>query len=225
MRAITQDVYGLADVLSLQGRLRRPRHGDKDLADQGSLHLVHSRRLGASMRGSRSGIRLFFGGLRDRSFRTLGCLMSPGTRRGHSAKGSGRFSGGDAVFGDSLGVPAWAPLPKYARGHEDRPDAQARHGSLSRRRHRGLLRFGSPAGLRDQGPAQADSQCWILGGRRPERAVGLVAVQIAKAFGAEGSPAPAAPTKMGHWCAPSALTTLIDWPARDFQRRATTVMT
>ncbi|APD49403.1 NAD(P)-dependent alcohol dehydrogenase [Synechococcus sp. CS-602] len=178
MRAITQDVYGSADVLSLQ-TVEKPAIGDKDLLIRVRATSVHAGDWHL-MRGKPFlVIRLFFGGLRRPKFRTLGCDVA-GTVEA-IGKGVGRFQVGDAVFGD-LSVCGFGTFAEYARATEDALTLKPATISFEAAGTVACSGLAALQGLRDQGQLQAGQHVLILGAAG---GVGSFAVQIAKAFGAE----------------------------------------
>lgn len=178
MRAITQEVYGSPDVLTIQ-TVERPAIGDQDL-----LIRVHSTSVHAGdwhlMRGKPFlVIRLFFGGLRQPKIRTLGCDVA-GTVEA-VGKGVSRFQVGDAVFGD-LSVSGFGAFAEYARATEDALALKPAAISFEAAGTVACSGLAALQGLRDQGRLQAGQHVLILGAAG---GVGSFAVQIAKAFGAE----------------------------------------
>ena len=178
MRAITQEIYGSPEVLSMQ-TVPVPTIGDREV-----LIRVHSTSIHAGdwhlMRGKPFlVIRLIYGGLRRPTIRTLGCDVA-GTVE---AVGTGvsRFQLGDAVFGD-LSVCGFGAFAEYARAKESALVAKPASVSFEAAGTVACSGLAALQGLRDLGQLQAGQKVLIHGAAG---GVGSFAVQIAKAYRAE----------------------------------------
>ena len=173
MKAIVQDVYGSADVLSLR-EVARPEVGDDEVlirvvaagVDRGAWHL---------MTGVPYLMRLFGVGLRAPKERV------PGTNVAGSVDAIGkdvtRFRTGDDVYGTCKGS-----FAEYASGREDR--LAPKPANVTFEQVAGVPHGGTAAlqAVRDHGKVEAGQNVLIVGA---SGAVGSMAVQLAKAFGAE----------------------------------------
>lgn len=178
MRAITQEIYGSPDVLTIQ-TVERPSIGEQELlirvrstsVHAGDWHLMRGKPFLV--------IRLFFGGLRQPKIRTLGCDVA-GTVEA-VGEGVSRFRVGEAVFGD-LSVCGFGAFAEYARASEASLAAKPAGVSFEAAGTVACSGLAALQGLRDQGGIQAGQKVLILGAAG---GVGSFAVQIARAFGAE----------------------------------------
>ena len=173
MKAIVQDAYGSADVLSLR-EVARPEVGDDEVlirvvaagVDRGAWHL---------MTGVPYLMRLFGVGLRTPKERV------PGTNVAGSVDAVGkdvtRFQAGDDVYGTCKGS-----FAEYASGREDR--LAPKPANVTFEQAAGVPHGGTAAlqAVRDHGKVQAGQKVLIVGA---SGAVGSMAVQLAKAFGSE----------------------------------------
>lgn len=172
MRAIVQDTYGSADVLTLR-EIERPDVRDDEVrirvvaagVDRGALHL---------MTGVPYLIRILGVGLRAPKRRV------PGTNVAGHVDAVGRevtrFHPGDEVYGTCAGS-----FAEYACAREEqlsRKPANLTFEQVAGIPHAG---FAALQALRDHGKVQAGQTVLIVGA---SGAVGSTAVQLAKAFGA-----------------------------------------
>jgi NADPH:quinone reductase-like Zn-dependent oxidoreductase len=173
MKAIVQDVYGSADVVSLR-EVERPEVRDDEVrirvvaagVDRGAWHL---------MTGVPYLMRLFGVGLRAPKERV------PGTNAAGIVDSVGkdvtRFQEGDDVYGTCKGS-----FAEYASGREDR--LAPKPANITFEQAAGVPHGGTAAlqAVRDHGKVQAGQNVLIVGA---SGAVGSMAVQLAKAFGAQ----------------------------------------
>ncbi len=173
MKAIAQHTYGSAEVLKLQ-EIERPEVGAHEVlvrviaagVDRGSWHL---------MTGVPYAMRIMGFGLRAPK------VPVPGTNVAGRVEAVGsdvtRFQTGDEVYGTCKGA-----FAEYASAREDR--LAPKPASLTFEQAAVVPHGGFPAlqGLRDRGRLQAGQKVLIVGA---SGAVGSLAVQLAKAFGAE----------------------------------------
>lgn len=177
MRAIVQTEYGSPDMLRV-AEVERPNPKGNEV-----LVRVHAASVNAGdwhlMRGTPYLIRLMFGGLRQPKIKTIGSELA-GVVEAIGEQVS-QFQIGDAVFGDSSEA-GFGAFAEYVCAPEDafvlKPegmsfeDAAAVPGSA----------LAALQGLRDCGQLKTEQRVLIHGAAS---GVGSMAVQIAKAFGAE----------------------------------------
>ena len=173
MKAIVQDAYGSADVLALR-EIERPDIRDDEVrirvvaagVDRGALHLMTGvpylmRALGVGLRAPKTRV--------------------PGTNvAGHVdavGKDVTRFRPGDDVYGTCKGA-----FAEYARAREEQ--LAPKPANLTFEQAAGIPHGGFSAlqALRDHGNVQPGQSVLIVGA---SGAVGSMAVQLAKAFGAQ----------------------------------------
>jgi NADPH:quinone reductase-like Zn-dependent oxidoreductase len=172
MKAIVQDAYGSADVLRL-GEIERPDVADHEVllrvvaadVDRGAWHLMtgvpYVMRMGTGLRAPKAPVP---------GSNVAGRVEIVG-------KGVTRFHPGDEVYGTCKGA-----FAEYACAREDRLAPKPAHLRFEQAAvvpHGG---FAALQALRDHGKVQPGQKVLIVGA---SGAVGSVAVQLAKAFGAE----------------------------------------
>ena len=173
MKAIVQDAYGSADVLTLR-EIERPDVRDDEVrirvvaagVDRGALHL---------MTGVPYLMRILGVGLRVPKTRVPGTNVA-----GHVdavGKDVTRFQQGDEVYGTCKGS-----FAEYACAREEQ--LAPKPANLTFEQVAAVPHAGFPAlqALRDHGKVQPGQKVLIVGA---SGAVGSMAVQLAKAFGAE----------------------------------------
>jgi len=173
VKAIVQDTYGSADVLTLR-EMERPDIGDDEVRvrvvaagmDRGALHL---------MTGVPYVMRIFGVGLRAPKARV------PGTNVAGYVDGVGkdvtRFQPGDEVYGTCQGA-----FAEYACARQKQlapKPANITFEQVAGVPHAG---FAALQALRDHGKVQPGQSVLIVGA---SGAVGSMAVQLAKVFGAQ----------------------------------------
>lgn len=173
MKAIVQDTYGAADVLMLR-EVERPEVRDDEVrirvvaagVDRGAWHL---------MTGVPYLMRMFGVGLRVPKVRVPGTNVAG--RVDAVGKDVTRFQQGDEVYGTCKGS-----FAEYACAREDR--LAPKPANLTFEQAAGVPHAGFAAlqALRDHGKVQPGQKVLIVGA---SGAVGSMAVQLAKAFGAE----------------------------------------
>ncbi|HMF03406.1 MAG TPA: NAD(P)-dependent alcohol dehydrogenase [Acidimicrobiia bacterium] len=173
MKAVVQDRYGSADVLELRD-IARPEIGDDEVlvrviaagVDRGAWHF---------MTGVPYVMRIIGFGFRAPKVPVAGTNIAG--RVDEVGKNVTRFRRGDEVYGTCRGA-----FAEYACAREEKlapkPDRLAFEGAAVVP-HGG---FAALQGLRDRGRLQADQTVLIVGA---SGAVGSLAVQLAKAFGAD----------------------------------------
>ncbi len=172
MKAIVQDAYGSADVLRL-GEIERPDVADHEVllrvvaadVDRGAWHLMtgvpYVMRMGTGLRAPKAPVP---------GSNVAGRVEIVG-------KAVTRFHPGDEVYGTCKGA-----FAEYACAREDRLAPKPAHLTFEQAAvvpHGG---FAALQALRDHGKVQPGQKVLIVGA---SGAVGSVAVQLAKAFGAE----------------------------------------
>ena len=172
MKAIVQDAYGSADVLTLRV-IERPEVRDDEVriqvvaagVDQGALHL---------MTGVPYVMRFLGTGLRAPKTRVPGTNVAG---RVHAVgRGVTRFQQGDEVYGTCKGA-----FAEYTCAREDQ--LAPKPVNITFEHAAGVPHAGVPAlqALRDHGEVQLGQHVLIIGA---SGAVGSMAVQLAKAYGA-----------------------------------------
>lgn len=175
MKAIVQDAYGSADVLELRD-IDQPVPKDNEVLVQ-----VHAAGLHRGdwhvMTGLPYLIRLVVPdlGLRKPKVRVRG--MDVAGRVEAVGSNVTRFQPGDAVFGWCDGS-----FAEYAAAPEDNLAPKPANLTFEQAAAVPTSAFAALQGLRDSGQVQAGQEVLIIGAAG---AVGLFAVQLAKAFGAE----------------------------------------
>lgn len=175
MKAIVQDAYGFADVLELRD-IDQPVPKDNEVLVQ-----VHAAGLHRGdwhvMTGLPYLIRLVVPdlGLRKPKVRVRG--MDVAGRVEAVGSNVTRFQPGDAVFGWCDGS-----FAEYAAAPEDNLAPKPANLTFEQAAAVPTSAFAALQGLRDSGQVQAGQEVLIIGAAG---AVGLFAVQLAKAFGAE----------------------------------------
>jgi NADPH:quinone reductase-like Zn-dependent oxidoreductase len=175
MKAIVQDAYGSADVLELRD-IDQPVPKDNEVLVQ-----VHAAGLHRGdwhvMTGLPYLIRLVVPdlGLRKPKVRLRG--MDVAGRVEAVGSNVTRFQPGDAVFGWCDGS-----FAEYAAAPEDNLAPKPANLTFEQAAAVPTSAFAALQGLRDSGQVQAGQEVLII---RAAGAVGLFAVQLAKAFGAE----------------------------------------
>jgi NADPH:quinone reductase-like Zn-dependent oxidoreductase len=173
MKAVVQDIYGSADVLELR-EIERPEVGDHEVlvrvvaagVDRAAWHL---------MTGVPYVMRIVGFGLRAPKVPVPGSNVSG--RVEAVGKDVTRFQPGDAVYGTCKGS-----FAEFACAGEDKlapKPASLTFEQAAVAPHGG---FAALQALRDRGRVQPGQRVLIVGA---SGAVGSVAVQLAKAFGAE----------------------------------------
>ena len=173
MKAIIQEAYGSADVLALR-EIEIPAVRDREVrirvvaagVDRGAWHL---------MTGVPYVMRIFGVGLRAPKVRVPGTNIAG--RVDAVGKDVTRFHLGDEVYGTCKGA-----FAEYACAREDR--LAPKPANLTFEQAAGVPHAGFAAlqALRDHGKVQQGQRVLIVGA---SGAVGSMAVQLAKAFGAE----------------------------------------
>jgi 2-desacetyl-2-hydroxyethyl bacteriochlorophyllide A dehydrogenase len=176
MKAIVQTEYGSPDVLSLQ-------EVDKPVVpDNGVLVQVRAASVNAGdwhlMRGTPFPIRLF-GGILKPKIKTLG--MDVAGRVEAVGKDVTQFQAGDEVFGD-LSECGFGAFAEYVCVTESALVPKPANISFEQAATIPVAALAALQGLRDCGQIKSGQKVLINGA---SGGVGLFAVQIAKAFGAE----------------------------------------
>ncbi len=181
MKAIVQDRYGSPDVLELT-EIERPNIKDDEVLVRVHATSVHPD-VWHALRGIPYVLRIMGSGLR------MPKNPVPGTDVAGLVESMGRnvtrFQPGDEVFGQSVGANLWGnggTYAEYAAVPESR--LQAKPANLTFEEAASLLTSGPIAvqGIRDEGRLQAGQKVLINGAGG---GVGTVAVQLAKATGAD----------------------------------------
>ena len=180
LKAIVQERYGSADVLELR-QIDEPVAGDGEVLVRVRATSVHPD-VWHAMKGVPYVLRIMGSGLRAPKHRV------PGTDLAGEVESVGgnvaRFRRGDEVFGQSLAANLWRNGGTYAE-YAAVPEAmlQPKPANLTSEQAAALLTSGPIAvqGLRDEGRLQAGQRVLINGAGG---GVGTIAVQLAKAWGA-----------------------------------------
>lgn len=177
MKAIVQTEYGSTDVLSLA-------EVDKPIvADNGVLVRVYAASVDAGnwhlMRGEPFLIRFIFGGLRKPKIKILGSSMAG--RVEAVGQNVTQFQPGDEVFGD-LSECGFGAFAEYVCATEAALALKPTNASFEAAATVPDSALAALQGLRDDGQIQAGQKVLINGA---SGGVGMFAVQIAKALGAE----------------------------------------
>lgn len=177
MKAIVQTEYGSPDVLNLQ-------EVDKPVVpDNGVLVQVRAASVNAGdwhlMRGTPFPIRLMFGGILKPKIKTLG--MDVAGRVEAVGKDVTQFQAGDEVFGD-LSECGFGAFAEYVCVTESALVPKPANISFEQAATIPVAALAALQGLRDCGQIKSGQKVLINGA---SGGVGLFAVQIAKAFGAE----------------------------------------
>ncbi|MEM1255574.1 MAG: NAD(P)-dependent alcohol dehydrogenase [Cyanobacteria bacterium P01_H01_bin.21] len=177
MKAIVQDEYGSPNVLTLKD-IDKPIPQDNEV-----LIRVYASSVNASdwhlMRGKPFLIRLMFGGITKPTIKTLGadvagCVEAIG-------KNVKRFQPGDEVFGD-ISECGFGAFADYVCAPEDTVMLKPNAVSFKEAAAVPAAAMAALQALRDCGEIQTGQRVLINGA---SGGVGLFAVQLAKAFGAE----------------------------------------
>jgi NADPH:quinone reductase-like Zn-dependent oxidoreductase len=173
MQAIVQDRYGSADVLRLRD-IDTPEIGDGDVLVRVHAASVH---IGDwhVMTGLPYLLRIVGFGLRSPKARVRG--MDVAGKVEAVGKRVARFQAGDEVFGTCDGA-----FAEYACAREDRLAPKPANLTFQQAAAVPTSAFAALQALRDKGGIQAGQKVLIVGA---SGGVGIFAVQIAKAFGAE----------------------------------------
>jgi len=172
MQAITQDRYGLPEVLSL-GHIDRPVPRDHEVLIQVRASSVNAADW-ILMRGRPYLARLATG-LRRPSQPVLG--MDAAGRVEAVGPGVTRFRPGDEVYGEVTGAYA-----EYACGHEDKLALKPASASFEQAAACPIAGVTALQAMRDKAEVQPGDKVLIIGA---SGGVGTFAVQIARALGAE----------------------------------------
>jgi NADPH:quinone reductase-like Zn-dependent oxidoreductase len=180
LKAIVQERYGSADVLELR-QIDEPVAGDGEVLVRVRATSVHPD-VWHAMKGVPYVLRIMGSGLRAPKHRV------PGTDLAGEVESVGgnvaRFRRGDEVFGQSLAANLWRNGGTFAE-YAAVPEAtlQPKPANLTFEQAAAVLTSGPIAvqGLRDEGRLQAGQRVLINGAGG---GVGTIAVQLAKAWGA-----------------------------------------
>lgn len=181
MKAIVQDRYGSPDVFELR-EIERPTVGDDEVLVEVRAASLHPD-VWHAMRGRPYVLRIMGSGLRRPKnpvpgIDLAGLVESVGTK-------VSRFRPGDEVFGHSVGANLWGnggTYAEFAAVPESR--LQPKPANLTFEQAAAVLTSGPIAvqGIRDQGRIQSGQKALINGAGG---GVGTIAVQLAKAYGAD----------------------------------------
>ena len=181
MKAIVQDRYGPPDVLQVR-EIDEPSVGDDQVLVRVRATSLHAD-VWHAMRGVPYVLRIMGSGLRKPKH------LVPGTDLAGNVESVGRnvtrFQAGDEVFGPTLSANLWrngSAYAEYAAVQEDR--LQRKPANLTFEQAAAVLTSGPIAvqGIRDEGRVQPGQRVLINGAGG---GVGTVAVQLAKAYGAD----------------------------------------
>jgi len=181
MKAIVQDRYGPPVVLQLR-EIDEPSVGDDQVLVRVRATSLHAD-VWHAMRGVPYVLRIMGSGLRKPKH------LVPGTDLAGNVESVGRnvtrFQAGDEVFGPTLSANLWrngSAYAEYAAVQEDR--LQRKPANLTFEQAAAVLTSGPIAvqGIRDEGRVQPGQRVLINGAGG---GVGTVAVQLAKAYGAD----------------------------------------
>jgi NADPH:quinone reductase-like Zn-dependent oxidoreductase len=212
MKAIVQVRYGSADVLELR-EIERPTTGEDEVLVRVRATSVHPD-VWHALRGVPYVLRIMGSGLRRPKNQV------PGTDVAGIVESVGknvtRFRPGDEVFGPSVGANLWGnggTFAEYAAVSEAR--LERKPANLTFEQAASVLTSGPIAvqGIRDEGRVRSGQKVLINGAGG---GVGTIAVQLAKAYGAEVT-AVDAPVKLDMLRSIGA-DRVVDYTAEDFTK-------